>query len=194
MNAPKEDRRVRRTRRMLKQGLAELMREKDFKDITVKDITERMDLNRGTFYLHYTDTYDLLEKLENETLHDFQEMINLNCPEPGNTSLAPIIEPIVDYIVENADICKTLFENKASNDYVMKFHKLICDNGAKIVARQFPQASREMMDYFFSFITYGLIGLIKQWFDFGMRLHKHEIVVMADRIINAASQSLLCNM
>ena len=45
----REDRRVRRTRRLLKQGLAELLREKEFKDISIKDITDRMDLNRGPF-------------------------------------------------------------------------------------------------------------------------------------------------
>ena len=52
-----EDRRVRRTKQLIKQSLIELMHEKPFKDITVKDITERADLNRGTFYLHYVDIY-----------------------------------------------------------------------------------------------------------------------------------------
>ena len=64
MAAQKEDRRIRRTKRLLRQALAELMNEKDFKDITVKEITDRADLNRGTFYFHYTDTYDLREKIE----------------------------------------------------------------------------------------------------------------------------------
>ena len=41
-----EDRRVRRTKQLIKQSLIELMHEKPFKDITVKDITERADLNR----------------------------------------------------------------------------------------------------------------------------------------------------
>ena len=62
-----EDRRVRRTKQLIKQSLIELMHEKPFKDITVKDITERADLNRGTFYLHYVDIYDLLSKIEDET-------------------------------------------------------------------------------------------------------------------------------
>ena len=68
MEGHKEDRRIRRTKKLLKQALAQLMDEKEFKDITVKDITERADLNRGTFYLHYTDTYDILNKIENEIL------------------------------------------------------------------------------------------------------------------------------
>ena len=49
MEGHKEDRRIRRTKKLLKQALAQLMDEKEFKDITVKDITERADLNRGTF-------------------------------------------------------------------------------------------------------------------------------------------------
>ena len=47
MAAQKEDRRIRRTKRLLRQALAEIMNEKDFKDITVKEITDRADLNRG---------------------------------------------------------------------------------------------------------------------------------------------------
>ena len=64
-----EDRRVRRTKHLIKQSLIELMYEKPFKDITVTDITKRADLNRGTFYLHYIDIYDLLSKIENEILN-----------------------------------------------------------------------------------------------------------------------------
>lgn len=191
MAAEKVDRRIRRTRTMLKQGLAELMREKDFKDITVKDITDRMDLNRGTFYLHYTDTYDLLEKLENETLDDFQAMIDAHRPQAGEFSLRPVIEPIADYIVENADICKLLFENKASNDFVIKFQHLIGRNGAGFIQERLPHASAETLDYCFGFITYGMIGMLKHWFDTGMKMSRQEIVTMADRLITASTTVLL---
>ena len=49
------DRRVRKTRALLRQGLIGLMREKSVQDITVKELCEACDINRGTFYLHYTD-------------------------------------------------------------------------------------------------------------------------------------------
>lgn len=191
MEKPREDRRVRRTRRLLKQGLAELMREKDFQDITVKDITERMDLNRGTFYLHYTDTYDLLEKLENETLADFQEMIDANRPALSERSLMGVIEPILAYVVENADICKSLFENKASNDFTLKFHRMVCENGVEVLRASLPAVSQEKWDYFFSFNTYGLIGVIRHWFDSGMNLDQHALAVLCDQIITASAGCLL---
>ena len=70
MKNPKGDRRIRRTQKMLKESLVELMSQKAFKDITIKDITELADLNRGTFYLHYSDTYELLLSMENKTMRD----------------------------------------------------------------------------------------------------------------------------
>ena len=121
---PKEDRRIRRTQKLLKESLVELMSQKAFKDITIKDITELADLNRGTFYLHYSDTYALLMSMENDVLDDFQEMIdNYLMTQPGNSAM-PILVPVVHYIVENEEICKNLFENDASHDFNNKFKRL----------------------------------------------------------------------
>lgn len=191
MDRPKEDRRVRRTRRLLKQALAELMAAKDFREITVKDITERADLNRGTFYLHYTDTYNLLEKLENETLEDFQNMIDLYVPQTDQKDLTPILQPIAEYIRENAAVCKALFGNRASNEFALKFHRLIRDNGRKIIRQKYPEAEGPALDYFFAFITFGLTGVIKQWFNTNMQLDNEEIIQISNRIVIAAADSML---
>ncbi len=56
----KTDRRVQRTRQMLFNALMELMMEKNYADILVSEITERANLGRATFYLHYRDKDDLL--------------------------------------------------------------------------------------------------------------------------------------
>ena len=57
----KTDRRVLRTRKMLLEGLTDLLKEKDIKDISVKELADYADINRCTFYLHYKDVYDMLE-------------------------------------------------------------------------------------------------------------------------------------
>ena len=79
-----EDRRSRRSRRLLKEGLLALMQEKRFSDITVRDITERMDLNRGTFYLHYPDTTALLQSVETDMLAEAQALIDAQLPAFSN--------------------------------------------------------------------------------------------------------------
>lgn len=161
MRNPKEDRRVRRTQKLLKESLVQLMSEKAFKDITIKDITERADLNRGTFYLHYSDTYDLLTAMENGVLEDFQEMITAYMPSRPGNGLMPVLLPIVHYIVENEQICKNLFENNVSNEFVTKFKELIRKNGGALIERLYPACQTADSEYFFEFITYGLIGIIK---------------------------------
>ena len=75
----KEDRRVRRTKKLLTQALTELLQKKQINEITVKELTDLADMNRGTFYLYYRDIFDMLEKIEAEL---FQKLDRpLVCPE-----------------------------------------------------------------------------------------------------------------
>lgn len=59
----KVDRRILKTQESLKKAVIELMTEKKFDDITIQNIADRANVNRGTIYLHYQDKYDLLDKL-----------------------------------------------------------------------------------------------------------------------------------
>ncbi|WP_242362097.1 TetR/AcrR family transcriptional regulator [Limosilactobacillus antri] len=52
-----------RTRREIQQAIAELLLQKPFSKITVKDIVDKALINRNTFYLHYRDKYDLIEQI-----------------------------------------------------------------------------------------------------------------------------------
>lgn len=186
MKNPKEDRRIRRTQRLLKESLGALMSKKAFKDITIKDITELADLNRGTFYLHYSDTYELLMAMENDVLNDFQEMISSYLEtKPGNNLMSMLL-PIVHYIVENEEICRNLFENSASNDFLIKFKTLVQKNGAALIERLYPASKSKDSEYFFEFVTYGLIGILKKWLDGGTAQTEEEIA----RISNDAILSL----
>ena len=74
MGTEKLDRRVRKTRRQLREGLAHLLEEKSIRDIKVKELVEEVDINRSTFYLHYSDIYDMLKQIEEEL---FQEKYKL---------------------------------------------------------------------------------------------------------------------
>lgn len=64
----KTDRRVRRTRNAINNAFMEIITEKEFDQITINDLSERADVNRGTFYLHYMDKYDLLDQYIEEHL------------------------------------------------------------------------------------------------------------------------------
>ena len=69
-NNPEEktDLRIRRTKKSIRDAFFELIDENGFDSVTVKDITDRALISRNTFYLHYEDRFDLLNKISNELM------------------------------------------------------------------------------------------------------------------------------
>ncbi|WP_046213782.1 TetR/AcrR family transcriptional regulator [Paenibacillus wulumuqiensis] len=63
-----QDPRVIRTRQLIQQAFLELLRTRDFQQITVSDVTRHATINRVTFYTHYTDKYELLDDMINSEL------------------------------------------------------------------------------------------------------------------------------
>ena len=192
MEKQSEDRRSRRSRRLLKEGLLQMMQEKRFSEITVRDITERMDLNRGTFYLHYPDTAALLQSVEADMLAEAQALVDAHMAEStAERTLRPVLLPILDYVVEHRTIIGMLLDSSTASGFVDRLQKLIYRNGSRLTEAWFRDVSPEQLDYLMSFLTYGLIGLVKEWFGRGMDLPGEELVSMADRLVQGAAEGLL---
>ena len=83
----KPDRRVRRTRAQLRQGLAQLMGEKSVNEVTVTELVDLVDINRSTFYLHYRDIPHMLECVEQEL---YEQMDALCMERLGRITVADL--------------------------------------------------------------------------------------------------------
>lgn len=83
----KADRRQRKTREAIKTALISLLAEKDLSKISAKDIAERADINRSTFYLHYTDAYSVMDSIQTESaqsiVHAAETLISLKNIKTG---------------------------------------------------------------------------------------------------------------
>lgn len=66
------------TKTDIRKTFIELLNTKGFDNLTVSDIARGSDINRGTFYLHYVDKYDLMEKLEMEIIYDLKQIMLLD--------------------------------------------------------------------------------------------------------------------
>ena len=90
---------------VLKESFINLLGKKDISEITIKEICENADINRATFYTHYSDQYDLLRKIEDEFLDNIRNYLGeLN----KKTKSGPCVAggKIFEYIKENAKLCK----------------------------------------------------------------------------------------
>ena len=151
-----------------------------------------MDLNRGTFYLHYPDTAALLQSVEEDMLEEAQVLVDAHMAEStAERTLRPVLLPILDYVVEHRTTIGTLLDSNSASGFVGRLQKLIYCNGSRLTEAWFRNVSPEQMDYLMSFITYGLIGLVKEWFGRGMDLPGEELVSMADRLAQGAAEELL---
>lgn len=65
-----------RSRKLIKEALADLLQEKPLDKITVTDVVNRAQINRGTFYAHYTDIPDVIQHLIHQTFSNIQEVLS----------------------------------------------------------------------------------------------------------------------
>ena len=70
------NRSVRKTRRKLQTSLTQLMQQKPFQEISVRELAEQADINRGTFYLHYHDVNEMVRSIEKELLQSLRDIIH----------------------------------------------------------------------------------------------------------------------
>lgn len=85
--AKKQDRRTRYTRQTIKDTFLELLKQKSFTKITVTEVCKNAEINRGTFYLHYYDIYDVLSDIFNDMTQDMLTTVDhLFCLNQKNCS------------------------------------------------------------------------------------------------------------
>ena len=115
------DPRVRRTRQLLRKALIELLQDKGYYDVTVKDITERATLNRATFYLHYRDKEDLLAKGFEEIWAELTQQNPLPIVQDGTLALEGTKTTIwndFEHLNENAEFYRVMLGTQGVPEFV----------------------------------------------------------------------------
>ncbi len=173
VRAKKDDRRVKYTKMVLKDSLLKLLSEKDISRITIKEICDGADVNRATFYAHYADQYDLLEKIENELFDNIRAYLagNEQRGYPSSDSewsdTVNMVAEIFDYLKENAALCKLLLNDRRNLDFQKRIMTLVYDPYFLRLADGSP-FTREELEYVYSFTLTGCVGLVQTWLDTGM--------------------------
>ncbi len=122
------DRRIRKTRRLLRECLTALLKEKKVQDITVREIADMADINRGTFYLHYKDVFDLMEQIENELLKELEDMLNHHQAQDLLSRPSLIFAELYPLVQDNADIVSILIGENGDLNFVNRLKHIVREN------------------------------------------------------------------
>ncbi len=176
--AVKNNRRAQMTRLLLRTALIELMQEKPFKEITIKEICEQADLNRTTFYLHYTDQFALLADVENEVYQKTLETLKNVKPAADAPGM---IETFLNYIKSNASLFRILFVDADSEGFRSRF----IQNMLNHLRFNIPlSCAAEEEPYLLCFLMQGSVHMIMEWIKRGFDMEPGQLAALIFRACN----------
>lgn len=184
----KVDRRVIKTRRQLKKGLAALMKEKSVNQITVKELVEEVDINRSTFYLHFKDIQDLLREIEENMEAQIKRAIEEHPIVSGNENAFYFIEDMFRILDEEREISKALIGPNGDMGFIHRIERIIKENSRGTLEKMFP-GKKEDLKYFYAFCLSGCLGLVKVWLNEGEEKSPEEMAQMTFNMIANAKDA-----
>lgn len=150
---------INQTKQLLKDSLMELLADKALAKITVKELCEKADINRTTYYKYYIDIYDQMDKIENEIISDM--LIKMDGITGKNVndreSRLLIITKILEYIESRKEEFKILLEKSELNFQ----YKLLSVIGEKIFEKLNAHNQKDAFRYIY--IVNGSYGIIREW-------------------------------
>lgn len=203
MDAKKISRRVDRTRKALREALFDLIREKSYDEITVEEITERANLGRTTFYLHYKDKEDLL-------LEDFIDLIdqmvskavddrpllrlktrvgNLSSPSDPFSNLN-LFRPnliIFQNVAKNADLLRIILHNGGAVQIGTRLRETVLKAVQQLALASQARSDIDIrfeipVEVIANFYAGSLIGLISWWLDNDMPFTPEQMTFFSQRL------------
>ena len=159
MKEKKTDQRIRLTRTLLKNALVQLMQENHISKISVRALCETAGINRSTFYLHYTDPYDLLASVEKEVLDNLNQHLNLQSIVDKQPLSSQVMTRVLDYVKENVDLFKALLSENCDYAFQRDLMEL-----AQVLSSQPNQSlDQRTIGYVKDFCLSGTISVLQKW-------------------------------
>lgn len=154
------DRRTKKTQKAIKQAFLELLQQKPINKITISEITDKVDIGRGTFYIHYTDIFDLQNKIINETILDLETIFDVNYPDNREEDFHEIATRLITYISNNKNIFEILYNNGDENKLALLIKKIFTQ---KIMKQEQLENENPKDQIEVHFFIAGLTGVIADW-------------------------------
>lgn len=182
----KNNQRTRLSKLLFKNALMDLLKEKgSVAKISVRELCDRAELNRSTFYAHYNEPNDLLMEIETELLDATEEHLK-KIGEENDAGAHKYILSFLQYIKQNDKQFRTLLIDSADPEFRSRFMQQSIIQFVENLRIELP---KELEQYIFSYILNGSTGIIIQWIRSDYAVNESEIV----NLLFSINQSALVN-
>lgn len=158
----RQDARVRVTKSMFHSALLSLLRETPIGKVSVKALCEKACLNRGTFYLHYSQPSDVLKEIENDFIEENMAAFDSYWENQRDIGM---MTKIFTCIMEHRDVSRILLSGNGDFQFQRSLMHLCREGILDEWQKEFPAYDRERLDFLFDYTFSGAIRLILNWID-----------------------------
>ncbi|WP_204243447.1 TetR/AcrR family transcriptional regulator [Mammaliicoccus sciuri] len=196
-----EDRRVRKSKRAIKQAFIELLTENNLDRITIQQISDLADVNRGTFYLNYEDKYALLDEMENEQIEEIKGFVDIRKMDLSTKTSDRFIEDFANKVIKN--VITHIEHNIEFYQVILNLERKsqIEEQLAEIVRSNIKHLIGDKDDifgipenYYLTYVVGSMMSMIKYWVSDENRVSVEELVNYVSTIASTGPLSIMKRM
>ena len=116
-----------RSKTLIRNALVSLMQEKPFEKITITDIVRRADINRGTFYAHFKDSREVLERIRSDALSEMKDAIYSIPSDIVIRDPKPLLEKISEFLSEDSTYYRMLLSTSGIQEFLNQIKRISLD-------------------------------------------------------------------
>lgn len=181
MKKGKIDNRIKYTKMVIRNSLLELLNTKPINKITVTEICSLADINRGTFYKHYLDVFDLIEQIESELYNQIQSTIE-EFIKSEKKDIYDLTLKLFETLKENKKFFKIIFSESGNKNIVKKLYFTMYNNYMENWKNTSNNIDEKTLDYIFTFTANGSISTIQRWLEKDLEESPEEIAILINKI------------
>ncbi|MED1469834.1 TetR/AcrR family transcriptional regulator [Bacillus salipaludis] len=185
---PNPDRRIAKTRQIIYETFISLISEKEFTQISIKDITHQANISRSTFYSHYQDKYDLLDKTIQEKLSELNELLmksksdymnyesNIDIPDPYFVTF-------FEHLAKNNKFYHIMFTKMDSSEFLSKMFEVIRESFyIRVSSMEKDQKLLVPLEILLDYSSSSILGITKVWVESNMIYASHYMALQLTRL------------
>lgn len=179
MPGVKGNRRTLYTKKIIRESLIELLQTNDIHQITVTNICNKADINRGTFYSYYKDAFDLLQSIEDELFDQILRYLN---ETPAKDYTDSLLIKVLELIAENKDLCKILLCKQRDGRIIDRILYIASKANLKPLFDKSSEFDESHFNYLIRYSVGGILSIIQVWLENNLKESPREIVKIINNI------------
>ncbi|UXV32736.1 TetR/AcrR family transcriptional regulator [Mammaliicoccus sciuri] len=196
-----EDRRVRKSKRAIKQAFIQLLKENNLDRITIQQISDLADVNRGTFYLNYEDKYALLDEMENEQIEKIKGFVDIRKMDLSTKTsdrfiedfANKIIKNVITHIEHNIEFYQVILNLERKSQIEEQLADIVRSNIKHLIGNK-DNVFGIPENYYLSYVVGSMMSIIKYWVSDENRVSVEELVNYVSTIASTGPLSIMKRM